>query len=173
MSQAGLADEDPRGNDSYPCIVGRPSHHEHLFSQLGVALPVIVTALADTYDEVIDGLLRGSFRDWSDGRREVAIEWGALLLSAEERRQGCPMLVEFVHEQNELSLLEHFGYDDAGKESLPSASRRLLSPILKQLSGTYGHEQRVASYHDAHNAACAPSEPRVRAPAAVTHAFEI
>ena len=157
MAQAGLSDEDARGNDSWPCVVGRPSHHEHFFSQLRVALPVIVTALEATSDEVINGLLQGTYRDWSDGRRGVAIEWGALLLGAEQRRQGCPMLVEFVHEQNELTLLEHFACDDAGKEGLPAASRRLLGPILKQLGGA--QEQRVAPLHDAHSPACAPPSP--------------
>ena len=157
MAQAGLADEVARGNDPWPCIVGRPSHHEHFFSQLRVALPVIVTALEATSDESIEGLLRGTYRDWSDGRRKFAIEWGALLLSAEQRRQRCPMLVAYVHEQSECTLLEHFGCDDAGEEGLPAASRRMLGPILKKLGDT--HEQRVAPLHDAHSPACAPPLP--------------
>ena len=151
MAQADLADEEARVGDLDHCIVGRPSYHEHLFSQLRAAMPVLVTTLEATPDESIQSLL-DTFDDWSDGRGRVARAWGSLLLGTEQRRQGCPMLVAYVNEQNELSRLEHFGCDDAGEESLPKTTRELFEPILAHLAA----EQRVAPLFDAVEAACAP-----------------
>lgn len=151
MANGGLEGKDARNDDFGLSLVGSPSYHAQLFAWLSNALPVLKDELKRVPEEAIEVLL-GSFDDWSDGRGNVARAWGARLLSAGQRQQGCPLLEEYIREQNALALPEHIGCDDAGEEGLHRATEQLLEPIVNKLAELKGLEP----LHSAANPACAP-----------------